>query len=95
MITTGLTRKPRQVLVCGHVVKIRCRQKIRGGHLGYFDADANEIYIANDAKWKEHLLHEILHAVLFYSGQSERMKENEEESLVRAIENGLKTLGFT
>lgn len=38
------------------------------------------------------LLHEVIHAVLYASGHSARMSDEEEESLVLALEHGLAAL---
>jgi len=71
---------------------VRYRKKYP--HFGEFFADENEIVIRNDDKWREHLLHELFHGILFYSGHSERFEPEDEEALVRALENGIKSLGF-
>lgn len=91
MIT--ISKKPRTVVICGHEIKIKYRKKMN--NLGEFYGDEKLILICNDDKWREHLLHEILHAVMFYSGQSEHLSASKEEAFVRALENGLKTLNFS
>ena len=35
------------------------------------------------------LIHEILHSILYVSGQSERLTEEQEEALVLALEHGI------
>lgn len=92
VITYNLTKKPRNVVIFGHKIKISYKKKLFD--FGQFYGDDNEIYIRSDDKWREHLLHEIFHAILFYSGHSEKFKDNEEEALVRALESGMKTLLF-
>jgi hypothetical protein len=87
-----IDKKPKTVFVMGNEVKISYRKKPK--NLGEFYADDNLIIIANDENWKKHLLHELLHAVLFYSGHSQKFDEKEEEALVRALESGLTTLSF-
>ena len=90
----AITKKPRSVVVCGQHVKVRYRKNLKD--FGQFFGEDNEILIANDDKWREHLLHELLHAILFYSGHAFKFKdENDEEAFVRAMENGLKTLNFS
>jgi CRISPR/Cas system-associated endonuclease/helicase Cas3 len=84
--------KPKNILIMGHKVKISYRKKPK--NLGEFYADDNLIIVSNDDRWKHHLLHEILHAILFHSGHSQKFDEKEEEALVRALESGLTTLSF-
>ncbi len=88
----SFNKKPRKIMILGHEVKVSYRKKLNA--FGYFYGDDNLIEIRNDEKWREHLLHEILHALFFYSGHSEKFSDNEEEALVRALENGIKTLVF-
>lgn len=38
------------------------------------------------------LLHEVLHAILFVTGQSQHLKSDREEGLVLALEHGLSTI---
>jgi hypothetical protein len=87
-----LDKKPREAMICGNLVKIKYKKRLKD--LGQFYADENEIFILNDDKWREHLIHEILHAILFYSGHSEKLGEKDEEALVRALENGIRNLGL-
>lgn len=89
---SSLKKKPRRIQIVGHDVTVKYRKKV--SNFGEFYPDDNLIIVANDEKWKEHLLHELLHAAFFYTGHSERFKENEEESIVRALENAFKTLTF-
>lgn len=88
----SITKKPKIVNICGHELKIRYRKNLK--NFGEFYGDDNEIYICNDDRWREHLLHELIHAVFYYSGHTETMEPEKEEALVRAIENGFKSLTF-
>lgn len=90
MIT--FNKRPKTIHICGHEVKVRYRKRLSAD--GFFHPDRNEIEIKTIDTWKDTLLHEILHAVLFYSGQSQNFEDRAEESLVMALENGLKTLVF-
>lgn len=38
------------------------------------------------------LLHEVIHGILYVSGQSEMLSEQQEEGLVIALENGLRNI---
>lgn len=87
-------KKPKKIIICGHEVKVRYRKNLKD--CGTFSHDDNLIVIRNGDKWKEHLLHEIFHAIIQYSGQDELLigEGKQEEALVRALENGFKTLCF-
>ncbi len=88
----NLTKKYKMVVICGHEVKITYHKKL--SNYGEFYGEDNRIKILNDDRWKHHLLHEVLHAVLYYSGHAFKFKENEEEAIVRAMESGLTSLTF-
>lgn len=87
------TKKPRVVKICGHDVPVRYRKRLKD--YGQFHYDDLKIYIRSDEKWREHLLHEILHGIIHLSGQKERLEDDHEEALVVALENGLKSLIFS
>lgn len=63
-----------------------------GDDLGAFFPDELRIEVKDDKDWKDHLLHEIIHAILWISGHSSGLTHKQEESIVRALENGLKPL---
>lgn len=85
-------KKPKMIVICGHEVRVWYRKKLRD--CGSFSHDDNLIIIRDNRKWREHLLHEIFHGIIQYSGQDEMLKEGQEEAIVRALENGLKTLNL-
>lgn len=87
-----LKKRPKKIVICGHEVKIFYKKKMK--EYGLFYPDDNEIDILYDERWKEHLMHEICHAILFYSGYSELLGRDLEESIVRALENGFKSMIF-
>lgn len=86
----AIDKKPKCVIVCGHEVKVFYRKKLSAD--GFFHPDRDEIQIKNNETWKQTLLHEILHAILFYSGHSQSLDEKLEEAIVMALENGFKCL---
>lgn len=88
-----IDKKYKRIWICGHEVRIQYRTKLSAD--GFFHADKDLIQIKLIPTWKDTLLHEILHAVLYYSGHSQKFEENDEEALVMALENGLKTLMFS
>ena len=88
---------PKVLKICGRRVKLRTRfgLKLNGETVyGYFDTGENSIWI-NTAK-RDHvastLLHEIIHAILFYSGQSQSLEETQEEGITVALEHALSDL---
>ena len=73
----------------GKKIPIRYFDSLSKGDLGRFEVYPTEIHIVDDDHWREHLLHEVLHAILFLSGHSEQLDQKLEEAIVRAIEHGL------
>lgn len=64
-------------------------------HVGESDGVARTIKIkkslTDDVK-SSTILHEIIHSVLYVTGQAERLTEEQEEALVLALEHGLHPL---
>jgi len=84
---------PRVIKICGRRVTVRKCQLLKydGEQVyGYFEASKNRISIA--VAETEHIpdtfLHEVLHAIFYYSGQCENIIDLE-EGLVTALEHGL------
>ena len=86
------------VVVLGKKIKIRRPRKLvdeSGNELfGLFDRDKLIIYISQSPHHDKEstLLHEILHASLFITGQTETLEHEQEEAIVRAIEHSLLNL---
>lgn len=57
-----------------------------------FNSDPMQIFIKISDNWRSFLNHELMHAMLFLTGQSQGMTEDEEEGIVMAIETGIKSL---
>jgi Zn-dependent peptidase ImmA (M78 family) len=91
-----LFKVPKNLLICGRKVKIVVTHNLQeSGQVvhGYFDASEHMIALRSDKSevMRDTLLHEILHAILHYSGHSHLVGSGE-EGLVVAIENGLAPL---
>ena len=84
--------KPKVISILGQEVKVSYRKKLPKGLKGYFDSDPLRIVVENGPNWRSILIHEICHAILFISGHSQTMTEDEEEALVMALESGLGSL---
>lgn len=85
-------RPPRVVTVLGQKLKVRVVPYLEDNEielLGAFNSETKEIFILKGQDWKPILLHEICHAILFYSGASEGLTYTKEESIVLALEHGL------
>ncbi len=91
MVLSSLRKKPRRIMVLGHEISVSYRKRMPGLVHGYFEADPTlKIVIKSDiSTWHSVLTHELLHAILFISGHSQKMEEKEEEALVMALESGL------
>jgi hypothetical protein len=87
---------PKHLTICGRKVKIVVSQNLQeSGQIvhGYFDASEHKIALRSDKSevMRDTLLHEVLHAILHYSGHSHLVGVGE-EGLVVALENGLSPL---
>ena len=93
-----MARKLSSVTVLGHRMRVRRKDRLfdsDGVELcGYCDFDKREIWLSEAPSVDQDgtLLHEILHAILHYSGQGAVMGIKEEEVLVTALEHCLKPL---
>lgn len=84
--------KPDHLIVLGHKVPVTYHAQENmpeSDTLGLFDANLPHIYILDNRQWRQTLAHELIHAILFYSGNSDHVGE-QEEGLVTALEYGLK-----
>lgn len=67
----------------------------RDKHVGESDGVNRTIKVKKsltDDPKRSTILHEIIHSILYVSGQSERLTEEQEEALVLALEHGLDPL---
>ena len=81
-------------MILGKMVKINYSVDMDKDDCGEFDDSTMTISINlnrhdNEDLLKSTLLHEIIHAILFITGQNELLDSKQEEGLVRAIEHGL------
>lgn len=85
---------PRTIHILGAEYKIR-RKRMK--HHAWIEFDKKTIWIRSglttDAA-QSSLLHECIHGILFQSGNSYMLNTEMEESIVRALENGLFQAGF-
>lgn len=71
--------------------RVRIQRKSLGVNHGEFDLDAMSIYLSDSLDGKElqtTLLHEIMHAALGIGGVSYAITDEQEEAVVRCLENG-------
>lgn len=79
---------PTTVSVLGVDVGVEWNADLEDGDFGQFLADVPMAKIGK-RKVTQTFLHEMLHAIFYVSGQSEMMKEGQEEALIAALEHGL------
>ena len=85
-------RPPRVVTVLGQKLKVRVVPYLEDSDtelLGAFNSETKTIFLLKGQEWKPILLHEICHAILYFSGSSEGLTATKEESIVLALEHGL------
>jgi Zn-dependent peptidase ImmA (M78 family) len=93
-----MARRRSSIYVLGHKMRIKRKPRLfseEGAELcGYCDFEKREIWISMNEKVDQNatLLHEVLHAILHYSGQGSVMEMKDEETLVTALEHGLQPL---
>ena len=89
-----MSKIPRKIEVMGHTVTVS-RREIPDCHGEFWIDDATgKARIAldkgMDSAYSEKILfHELVHAVLHFSGAIETLTDEQEESIVRAMEHGL------
>lgn len=94
-IVANQSNIPSHVVVLGKKIKIKRHKKLvdttKRELFGLFDSDTMTIHLSRSPLHSEKstLLHEILHAIMFITGQNEILEFEQEEAIVRAIENGL------
>lgn len=84
--------KPNIVFVLGRPLEVDYLDELDGDAYGLYYSEEERIEIKDDRNWRTHLLHEVIHAILFISGHSSKMTYKDEEALVMALEQGLKDL---
>jgi len=85
-------RPPRHISICGQKVTVKFVEYLEDDAeelLGAFNGETKTIYILKNSNWKTTLLHEICHAVLYFTGAGEGLTISKEESIVLALEHGL------
>ena len=85
---------PRSIVLLGETYKIR-RKRMK--FHAWIDFDAKTIWLKSGTttdKAEASLLHEVIHGILFQSGNSYQLTSNQEESIVRAVETGLTLAGY-
>jgi hypothetical protein len=91
------SRPPRVVYICGHRIKVKVVPYLEdaGAELiGAFNGETKTIFLMKGCEWKSVLLHEITHAILFFTGASEGLTMTREEQIVLAIEHNLSSIIF-
>lgn len=87
------TKKPKSVAILGADFEIRYVKSVdKGDSFGECDGPLRIIKIKDsqpDHIVDSTILHEIIHGILYMSGNSEHLSEELEESIVLALENGL------
>lgn len=81
---------PSEVMVLGHLFRVRLVPDVED--LGSCTGHKRVITISEEQTQEQAestLLHEIIHAALYVTGQSETLGEEREEGLVLAIEHAL------
>jgi len=89
---TGL---PTEISVLGKKFTIEYTNDMNKDEYGETDLELKKIKLnSNRPKhtWRATLLHEVIHAILGVTGQSNKMTDDEEEGLVVSLENGLEDL---
>jgi hypothetical protein len=85
--------RPNCVQILGIPFRVQHSKKVDGGKaLGVMMGANHKIIIksdVSDTEYESNLLHEILHAILYVSGQSEQLSDEHEEAIVLALEHGL------
>lgn len=88
-------RRPASITILGYIFEIKYVDDMPDGQHGEMDADKKVIKINTNSQGEElhaTLFHEATHAALFLTGWNERLGEQEEEALVRALEHSLAPL---
>jgi len=85
---------PRSIPILGREYKIR-RKRMK--EFALVDDDACTIWLRSGLKGEnaaQSLMHEVIHATLFRSGNRFQLTSEQEESIVRALEHGMWQAGY-
>lgn len=85
---------PRSIPILGREYKIR---RMRMKDFANCVDDEEVIYLRSGLKGnvaEQSLLHEVIHGILYRSGNKFQLEEGQEEAFVRAIEHGLWQAGY-
>jgi hypothetical protein len=92
-----LKRPPRIVTVCGHKIKVKVIPYLEDDTqelLGAFNGETKTIFLLKGCDWRSVLLHECIHACLYFSGSGEGLTMSREEQITISLEMGLGPLIF-
>jgi hypothetical protein len=91
MLNLLYMKRPVSVEILGQKIKIAYFSEDYDGfsEQGLFIPDKKLISVRLNKNWKSTLLHEILHAVLAFSGNDAQLTTKTEEAIISAMENGL------
>jgi hypothetical protein len=89
-------KTPNQIKILGRTFSI-VNSKTTHDDYGETEGAAGKIVIDHSKHTSQEeldstLLHEIIHGILYISGQAETLSEHQEEGLVIALENGLRQI---
>jgi len=90
-------RPPRVVTVCGQKLVVKVVPFLQDGGIelvGAFNGETKTIYLMKGCDWRAVLLHEITHAILYFTAAGEGLSMTREEQIVLAIEHNLSPLLF-
>lgn len=82
--------KPKTINIMGHKIPVifYSVDEMPDETEGLFDPTLRQIWLADNETWESTLLHEIIHAIIYFSGHREQIGAIE-EGLVLALEHGL------
>lgn len=86
---------PRTIQILGRQYKIR--RKAMKGNFALCDDDNETIWLRKGLTGdvaEQCLMHEVIHAIMFRSGNKFQLLIDQEESIVRAMEHGLYQAGY-
>lgn len=84
-------RKPKSINILGHKISVVIVDHLDDEDqalVGAFNADTKTIFLEKGCE-KSVLFHEVIHAALYLSGNSQGLSNNREESIVLALEHAI------
>jgi hypothetical protein len=85
-------KKPTSVTILGQEIKIYYLDELPEKCRGLYNQYDHFIMIEKGPEWRDHLLHELLHAALQLSKANIKMSLKKEESLVEKLEESLRDI---